>query len=153
MSASESTSGSGGITRSLMSTVKSTRPLISILVPSAGCMISLEITSGSWRFIFLAISSPANSATLLEAGKNMVRSTVPSPIHSTSGLILEDFLSSSVSLRRTFTLSFSSSSSIKIILSGSSNVHPPISAAGFSIAAGSYCATLLYPKCAVTGAK
>ena len=112
ISSSDITSGSSGMTRSLTSTVKPTLPFSSTLVPSAACITSIEITSGSSRFIFFANSSAANSATLLDAGRNIVNRIVPSPIHSTSGLIWLVFLRYSVSFILRFTLSFSSSSSM-----------------------------------------
>ena len=91
-------------------------------------------------------SKAAASASFFSQGKNMVVMTTPSPSHSISGLI---FLapgrrSSSVSAMRTFTLSSSSSSSMKTILSGSSRVQPPIRAEGF-LGSPPYCSTLFRP--------
>ena len=111
------------------------------------------MTSISCKFIFLTNSKAANSAVLLSVGSIIVIITIPSAHHSISGLILVPFLYSYDSFSLFSTLSKSSSSSIYIILSGFSNVHPSINIDGLSIAFSSYWATLLYPKWAVTGAK
>ena len=111
-SLSDITYGSGGTTRVLRSMSKSTLPFNSILVPSASCMISAEITSGSTRPNFLPSSTAAASATLLFAGSIIVSMITLSPHHSTSGVSHSPVLYLATFSSLLFTLSSSSSSSM-----------------------------------------
>ena len=138
ISSSDNVFGSSGMTKVALSIVNGTRPFSSIRVPSAACITSLLITSQSTRPIFFPISSAANSATRFDSGSIIVSRIIPSPCHSASGLINSFSRSSLFSSKRTLTLSFSSSSSIKIIFSGFSKVEPPIRLAGSSTAPSSY---------------
>ena len=103
---------SSGITSLETSISKPTLAFISILVPSASCITSRLITSGSKRPIFLPISTATTSATLLLRGRNMVSIMVPSANHSISGLTKSEFLYFLFSAILTLTLSSISSSSM-----------------------------------------